>query len=75
MNTSIKIAATKPKWCLCQDCLLVLPNVPALSTGEEKCECGGDLCNCPNCIESIEDGYCYDNNGNRHEIKKPGGEA
>lgn len=38
-----------PKLMLCQDCLAIYPATDAGQRGEELCNCGGDLCACPDC--------------------------
>lgn len=43
----------KPEFVLCQDCLRALPYTDDRHGGLELCECGGDLCGCPGCCDSI----------------------
>ena len=38
---------------LCQDCLRVKDFTNDRHSGAEKCECGGDLCGCPECVETL----------------------
>ncbi|WP_132980986.1 hypothetical protein [Vibrio crassostreae] len=45
---------TSNKQVLCQDCLKLKPYTYARHACEEPCECGGDLCGCPDCQRTIE---------------------
>ena len=38
---------------LCQDCLKVKPFTAERHEGIENCECGGDLCGCGSCTDTI----------------------
>ena len=38
---------------LCQDCLKVLPYTDERHNGLELCKCGGDLCGCGSCSDTI----------------------
>ena len=40
--------------CLCQDCLRIYPYTDKRHNGLELCECGGDLCGCGSCTDTIK---------------------
>lgn len=50
INTVIGI---KARYVLCQDCLRVLPYTDARHQEEEFCTCGGQLCGCSGCNETV----------------------
>lgn len=43
-------------YALCNDCLKVhkgdLPHIESLASEETMCDCGGQVCNCPACVNS-----------------------
>lgn len=59
------------KYCLCQDCLAILPYSDALHGEEEFCMCGGVMCGCDGCNHDIEQGYCIAQDGKRYKLEVP----